>query len=286
MADQAVTLTAEERLRAIADLVNLDNVINDAESMPNEGDTVMARQKHHITLPDGKKIWVTGESLQSVINNAVKQSIAYVASLDMLKLKKQIKLKDYIENEYKPTYFEGLAATTKDTQNQYLRDNVYPFLGDMFMTDITVKTIQDFYNWMAEGKKYGRKKNLSAGTINNVTKVINKIFNVAVATHYISENPINRKLLKNPGEKSKHHKAIPKETAQSVRERIPSLTDERQRLFMGLLAYDTGMRPEEILGLRWEDVDFENGCLDIKRTPPRTSIRSRGTMHLIRLSRP
>lgn len=273
MNGNGVALSAEQLTRltesletVTARLANLENRMNNTEPMPMEGAESMARLKQKITLPDGSMAYVTGENLQAIIENAVKRGMACMAGIETAKPAPQIKLRDYIENVYKPTYFAGLAATTQDTQNQYLRDNVYPFMGDMNMDKITVTTIQAFWNWMGEGKKHGRKKNLTTGTIDNVTKVLNKIFNVAVDTHYLAENPIKRKLLKNPGEKSKHHKAVLPETAQEVREKIPELTDERQRLLMGFMAYDTGMRPEEILGLRWEDINLEKGYLDIRRT--------------------
>lgn len=277
MLANGVTLTAEEATQmaqavetwrnVIARTANLDSRINNAESMPDGGTEEMARLKKQITLPNGTKTWITGDDLQAMIENAVKQGMKCAVSLqDRVIPGKQIRLKDFIENEYKPTYFAGLAETTKETQRQYLEYNVYPFLGDMYLADINVITIQNFFNWMAEGKKHGRKKNINQNSINNVSKVLNKIFNVAVAMHYIDENPIKRVLLKNPGEASAHHKALTKEDARRAREEIPKLANERQRLFMALLAFDTGMRPEEILGLRWEDINLEEGYLEIKRT--------------------
>jgi integrase len=179
---------------------------------------------------------------------------------------KQITVKDFIENVYKPTYFVGLAETTAETYRQFCEYNIYPFLGSIQISDVTVKTIQDFYNWMAEGEKHGRKANINADTIRRVGSFLSRILSVAVALKYIPENPINPLLLKNPGKKSKHHTALSEDDAIKARKKIPELKEERQRLFMGLLAYDTGMRPEEILGLRWEDINLEDGYLEIKRT--------------------
>ena len=34
---------------------------------------------------------------------------------------------------------------------------------------------------------------------------------------------------------------------------------------MAALLYCTGMRIEEVLGLRWEDIDTERGCIHIRR---------------------
>ena len=228
----------------------------------------MARLKVQAETPDGNKIWITGGSIEALVTNAMKRALEQAGIMQTAtELKgKCIRLKDFVENEYKPTYFVGLADTTKETYRQYLAYNIYPFLGELYLTDITVKTIQDFYNWMAEGSKHGRKTDINADTITRTSGLLNKIFNVALALKYIPDNPIKPELLKNPGKKAKHHTALSQADAIKARGKIPALKDERQRLFMALLAYDTGMRPEEILGLRWEDINLECGYLEIRRT--------------------
>lgn len=246
---------------------NLDNIIDSTGLLPMEG-TEMARLKVQAETPDGNKIWITGGSIEALVTNAMKRALEQAGIMQTAtELKgKCIRLRDFVESEYKPTYFVGLADTTKETYRQYLAYNIYPFLGELYLTDITVKTIQDFYNWMAEGSKHGRKTDINADTITRTSGLLNKIFNVALALKYIPDNPIKPELLKNPGKKAKHHTALTKAEALRARAKIPALKDERQRLFMALLAYDTGMRPEEILGLRWEDINLECGYLEIKRT--------------------
>lgn len=229
----------------------------------------MARLKVQAEMPDGRKIWITGEDLQALVANSLKRAFEQVASVTKTAAELKgvsISLKDFIEKEYKPTYFVGLAETTKETYRQYLEYNIYPFLGELHLTEITVKTIQDFYNWMAEGSKHGRKTDINADTIDRTSGLLNKIFKVAVALKYIQDNPIKPELLKNPGQKATHHTALTRDDALRARSKIPELKEERQRLFMALLAYDTGMRPEEILGLRWEDINLESGYLEIRRT--------------------
>ena len=50
-----------------------------------------------------------------------------------------------------------------------------------------------------------------------------------------------------------------------VKRGIPALEDERQRVYMALLAY-AGMRSEEILGLGWQSVFLEEGFCKMVRT--------------------
>lgn len=121
----------------------------------------------------------------------------------------------------------------------------------------TVTTIQDFYNWMASTSQYGRKNDLNADTIKRVGGFLGKIFRVAVEMGVVQSSPVKNALLKNPGKSAKHHKAIPSEEMDRIKKAIPSLSNERERLYMTLLAY-TGMRPEEVLGMRWEHIHLEN----------------------------
>lgn len=247
---------------------NLDNVIDSTGLLPMEGIN-MARLKVPVETPDGNKIWITGEDLQALVTNAMKRALEQTAGMmqNTTELKgKHIKLKDFVEDEYKRLHFVGLAETTKETYRQYLTYNIYPFLGELYLTEITVNTIQGFYNWMAEGSKHGRKTDINADTITRTSGLLNKIFKLALALKYISDNPIKPDILTNPGKKAKHHTALTQAEALQARAKIPELEDERQRLFMALLAYDTGMRPEEILGLRWEDINLAGGYLEIRRT--------------------
>lgn len=64
-------------------------------------------------------------------------------------------------------------------------------------------------------------------------------------------------------DKETHHKAIPADKMAEVRAGIADLPEREKRL-AALLCY-TGMRLEEILGLRWEDMDFQRNEIRIQR---------------------
>ncbi len=253
IAEQAVLLAMQH-----AAIMNLEN--NILESMPQEGDNEVARLKERVQLDNGVIKWASGNTKQELF-----KCIAKVLMGPPVDSKKMITLEDFVEQQYKPSYFKTLAETTKANYEQYLRLNIYPFMGHMYLTDINVLTIQDFYNWMAEAGSHGRKNDLNKHTIDRVSGLLSRILRIAVALKYIDETPINRDLLKNNGKKASNHKPLRKADINKVRSGIPSLKLERQRLFVALLAY-TGMRPEEILGLRWECVDIENGLCHMIRT--------------------
>lgn len=228
------------------------------ESMPQEGECKVARLKERVVQDNGTVRWATADNKQDLFRCISK-------ILSSPQVKQQITLRDFVEQKYKPTYFKTLAPTTKANYEQYLRLNIYPFMGHMYLTDITVLTIQDFYNWMAEASKRGRKSDLNKQTIARVSGLLSRIFRIAIALKYLTESPINRDLLKNNGKKASNHKPLPGREIMKVRNGIHKLKLERQKVFVALLAY-TGMRPEEILGLKWECVHLQEGYCDMIRT--------------------
>lgn len=129
-------------------------------------------------------------------------------------------------------------------------------MGDMRMDEVSVATIQQFYDWMATAGERGRKKNLNAKSIERIAGLTGRIFKVAVEMKIIEESPFKHSLLRIHAEQAGHHKAMADAQIAHVRCAIPALKNPDERLYMGLLAY-TGMRPEEVLGLRWEDVALD-----------------------------
>lgn len=80
----------------------------------------------------------------------------------------------------------------------------------------------------------------------------------------VDDIPSKSALLINNGKESGHHQALPDEELLRIKTAIPALPKPAQRLYMSLLTY-TGMRREEILGLRWEDINLTKRYATISR---------------------
>lgn len=175
-------------------------------------------------------------------------------------------LREYTEKVYIPTYFPTLAETTKANYNLYLKLYIFPVLGDMNLQDIQLEDIQKFNNWMAEAKSHGRQNDLNRKTIERVDGMLGRILRIATASGKIAKDPYCKDLLRNNGKQAGHHEALPDDEADRIKKAIPLLSNERQRLYMALLVFSSGgLRKEEILGLRWENVDLEKGVAYIKQ---------------------
>lgn len=174
-------------------------------------------------------------------------------------------IREFVDNVYRPSFMNALSPTTMDNYKQYLDLNIIPFMGDKQMNDVTVADVQRFMYWMATASQRGRKNDLNADSIRRVCGLLSRIYAIAIDMKQAEDNPVKWTLLRNPGKEASHHKAATDDDADYVKRHIPMLEDEQQRLYAALLVY-TGMRRQEIMGLRWEDIHLDDGYGEICQT--------------------
>ena len=233
----------------------------------------MAKRIRQKVMIGGKLHWVTGETQQEVFDNYLRKVQEAGIPVKQISQKKAVPtMREFIEETYEPAFIRNLAPKTVDNYTQYIKLNILPFLGDMRLDEIKVTTIQQFYDWMATAASRGRKKNLNRDTITRVSGLLSRIFKVAQEMGVIDDTPMKKTLLRIRAEEAGHHQAMPDVEIARIKAEIPSLENEEQRLYMALLAF-TGMRPEEVYGLRWEDVHLERSYAQVVRavTYPRNN---------------
>lgn len=226
-----------------------------------------------------KPIWLSGNTQQDILDSYLRHAIeaGLVVSPNQPAIIVPLKSKaptvrEFIEKTYFPTFIARLAPKTVDNYSQYISLNIIPFMGDMRMDEVNVATIQQFYDWMATAGERGRKKNLNEKTIERVSGLTSRIFKVAVEMKIIDDTPFKHTLLRINAEAAGHHKAIADAEIWRIRAAVPLLENDEERLYMWLLAF-TGMRPEEVLGIRWENVvlDMQYASVTQAVTYPRNS---------------
>lgn len=265
--------TKTEVLELVARLLDsdLENGIQGSGSDCQEREAVMAskyREYYSYVNENGEKETVriygsdkndTDLKFQQLCKDVARQNSKWNSSLSF---------REFIDQEYRPNHMVPpfIAETTLGKYEYNLRRYIYPILGDRPIAEITVNDIQSFRKRMAQASNYGYAKDLSSKSIEDMTGFLNKLFKVAKAMKLVEENPVKRELLKKVGEKPGHFKPLEPEDLDRCKKLIPSIDDEKVRLYAGLLFYNgAGMRPEEILGLRWEDICLEEGYAEIRR---------------------
>lgn len=184
----------------------------------------------------------------------------------MLELEQSLTMGTYIQpnkilyKEYLLERFleDKMTKVKKQTLNTYrwiVEKHIIPTIGDVELTKLNPIIIQGLYN------KLTKEKVLSDENIQKVHTLINDSLKKAERWGLIARNPAA--LVDRP-------KAVKKEitvwNVEEVRQFLKYAKKGGRYYIAFLLALTTGMRQGEILGLRWKDVDFENGCVRITQT--------------------
>lgn len=195
----------------------------------------------------------------------------------------KIRYKDYAQmwlDEYaKKQYKESTANLTE----KYLLDCIVPDLGNLKMTEISPLHIQRFFDHLSS-KGYirnGVRKDYSQGTLRRIYNILSSSLTQAVYWQIIYDNPCRR--VKAPKvERVKEENEY--FTLEEVK-RFLDFLDEPYKTPHGAnsefydkkviplqfkaifyLAVFCGFRRGEILALKWEDIDFENGTIRISKS--------------------
>lgn len=159
---------------------------------------------------------------------------------------------DYVR-KWRVTYKQDLADNTVvflDAKESVLNR----FFGSKYIEDITPDDVQLFLR--------ERSSSCKRPTVRADWSMLKEIFDSAMQDGLIQTNPAKDKRLKNTAPQGKGTAALSRQQMTAICESIPSIADERERLLLALFAY-TSMRREEVLGLRWENVDFKDNVLFI-----------------------
>lgn len=202
--------------------------------------------------------WVTGSNMQEVFENAFRLMNEYKKE-DAAKAPSEKKEK-HLFKQYAQQWFETfkkptLRDITAVNYEQQLVKHIYPFFGEMYIEDIASADIQNFLNDRSAFAKDTQQKHLN---------IIRMILDSAVEDGLIASNPGKSQKIKLTSSAREEREPLSKEQMRQIISKIPQVVDTMERCFIAIQALH-GMRPCEVLGLKWEDIDLENRTISIKR---------------------
>lgn len=162
-------------------------------------------------------------------------------------------LSEYLDKWLDTIAKHRVRPRTFDSYKWLLEKYVRPALSEKRLRDINAMEVQDIYNKLTEEKR------LSPKTVRHVHQVFSSALNQAVKWKMILQNPCS--LCELPRKQKKEMHCLTAEETKIFLKMAES--DKWYTAF--LIALETGMRPEEYLGLQWADVDFERGYVTVKR---------------------
>lgn len=215
----------------------------------------MAKRLRQRIKINGEIKWVTGYSHQELLENAVKMLNASTEAEENFVPKTGFLFAPYAKN-WLTLYKENtLKHTTLREYTTLLNKHILPVFGEKDIRDITTDDVQRFMN---------DKADMSRKSIHEMVMVLGMVLESAVEDGIITRNPARSKRLKNPSKKKTVRNALEREQVADILANLHRLTDERDILLLTLLIY-TGMRRDEVLGLKWENIDFKHNFIHVVR---------------------
>ena len=244
------------------------------KNLPLKPDEVNAKSRKNVWWRCSK----CGNEWKSVINARVKGTVyVYSKTLEALRIKEEAIEKDKsdgIKAEARYVTLDDLYELWKDLKRG-LKNNTfenYKYIYETFVrrqigskriSTFLKSDIKRFYNYLVD------ERGLKPATVDGVHNILHQIFDMAVDDNYIRNNPTNNVLR----ELKKAH--------CFKTEKRRGLTRPEQELFMDYLKNSntavywypvfavmlgTGLRVGEVTGLRWCDIDLEDGIIDVNHT--------------------
>lgn len=176
----------------------------------------------------------------------------------------RITVKEWLE-EWLKGRKPHLADNSWRTYDIMIRCHIIPAIGRIKLKDLKTRDIQNLINEKMENGRVEGEGGLSPRTVKYIYSTLHTALKQAVRERIIPFNVAEAVEL--PKKRKKEMNTLSAEESR----RFLQTTRKSPLHAAYLLALSTGLRQGEILGLKWEDIDFDEGALTVKRQLLRTT---------------
>lgn len=159
--------------------------------------------------------------------------------------------------EWLDTYCIDLKPSSIANYRSKVKNNILPYLGRCQLSALSNAQVQRWVNLLLKGSD--ENKPLAPKSVKCAHGILHKALEQATYNRLICDNPADH--IKLPKVKRQKLQLIIDEDLGRFLKAIHG--DPFERLF--IVDLFSGLRQSELLGLRWQDVDLENGTLTICR---------------------
>jgi integrase len=172
-------------------------------------------------------------------------------------------LTDWLENTHK----QSVRPRTYERYEEAIRLHLLPVLGKYQLQKLSAQHVQAFY-----ARKL--KEGLSPSTVIYYHSVLHNALDTAVKWGLVSRNVCD---LVTPPRRARFE--IKPFTTEQVQSFFAAIRGHKwEALFT--LALATGMRQGELLGLKWQDINFSTGTLQVRRILTRIPSETSGKVYI------
>ena len=257
---------------------HLDNSTQELDCMPfQQGVEGMATKINRTVTVNGVKRWIHCNTEQEYCDR--------LAKLFCKEPQSEVKR---LFSEYALNWFEtyskpNIATATVKLYSHLLTYHIIPAFEGMAVEDIRADDIQRLFNGMDTSKETKYK----------VKRLLNQVLNAAVDDEFLVKSPLKSDRIKITGAESTTTAAYSVEQMQYLVQHIEDIQSAQDRTYMAIQTLHP-LRLEEVLGLKWSDIDLEHMALhvnravthptrnqpEVKDTKTRSSVRTIGLSQL------
>jgi len=161
---------------------------------------------------------------------------------------------------------ENISSTTYLLYETAIQRILIPKLGHLHLDEIKPFHVQELINFLAtpSGRVDKKGEKLAPATIRRYLTILQSIMTMAWKQEYISSNPADTRRLEISKIVTPEVEAFSNEEISEILQ-MARLEPIHIHAVIATAIY-TGARRGEIAGLKWEDVDFENRTMYIRRS--------------------
>lgn len=172
--------------------------------------------------------------------------------------------KQWLETYVKP----NLAPTTHQGYEEKLNKHILPYLGNKRLDKIKPLDLDNLYNFLLTKQtkrkdKDGNYKTLSPTSVHKVHEILSSIFSNALRWDLVPYNPCTKVV--QPKYRSTKMTCYDEETSKRLINTLLQKAPIKYKCLV-ILAILTGFRRGELVGLHWNDIDFKNHKISVKRS--------------------
>lgn len=200
----------------------------------------------------GVKVWVTADTEQEYVNKLLNLA----GSANRVPEEKH-PFRGYADRWFTVFSKPNVANVTALTYERQLIHYIYPVLGELNLEDITPADVQRVFNHMADDARQETK--------NKVKIVLNQIFKMAIDDGLILKNPLHSSAVKIKGQAASTTEPYSVEQMRYLASHLGDIRLPMDKAWLAL-SISLPLRPEEVLGLKWEDIDRETCIIHVRNT--------------------